>query len=402
MAQSGESGDRIIVVDDDPHMCDFVREVAQDIGYAVQIPDGAPDIRASLANASPSAIFLDLLMPEIDGIEVIRLLAEHRSEAQIVLASGEGHQVLHTAKSLAEKRGLKVACALEKPIQLDDLEAILKRIRQPSDEVTESALEQGIVGNEMLLNHQPKLALVEDEGWRVDSLEALVRWRHPQFGILPPAKFIGIAEESNLILNLTDYVIDTVLEQLAQWRARDVAVPVAVNLSARFIDDLDLPDRLAQTTRGHGVDPAMVILEITESGAMADVTRAMDVLSRLRLKGFKLSIDDFGTGYSSLVQLYRMPFSELKIDREFVRGLPEDPESATIVKGIVELAHALDLKVCVEGVETEAALSLLREYGCDLFQGYYFYPPLPKDDVSRLLAERTAVGQRAAHRLNTL
>jgi EAL domain-containing protein (putative c-di-GMP-specific phosphodiesterase class I) len=381
-------GDRIIVLDDDPLTCDFVKDVAQEAGFAVLVPGGAPELLSSLDSFQPDVIFLDLLMPNTDGIEVIRRLAEAGSEAQLLLASGEDYRVLNTAKSLAEARGLKVADVLEKPIRLHCLESSLRRIRAAGQEITEGALERGIADRQLVMSYQPKLRIDDSGQLRIESLEALVRWQHPDLGVLLPDRFIGLAEKSLLMLDLTDYVIETVLRQQAEWHRAGAAIPVAVNLSARFIDDLDLPDRLAATAKRHGIDPRMVILEITESGAMSDVTRAMDVLSRLRLKGFNLSIDDFGTGYSSMVQLYRMPFSELKIDREFVTGLPDDRESATIVKGIVDLAHALDLQVCVEGVETESALSLLRQYRCDLYQGFYFYPPLQQDDVEALLHAR--------------
>jgi len=383
-----QDSNRIIVLDDDPLICDLVAEVAQELGFASLIPSDGADFLARLDEFSPNLIFLDLQMPGMDGIEVIRRLAERGIDAQILLASGEGHQILHTAKSLAEKRGLKLAGTLQKPFLLEGLESQLRRIRDTARSITESELERGIADNQMIMSYQPKLTVDVSGQTRIHSLEALVRWQHPDLGVLSPERFIGLAERSLLILELTDHVIEYVLRQQAAWREHGVNLPVAINLSARFIDDLDLPDRLADTARQHGVDPQLLILEITESGAMNDVTRAMDVLSRLRLKGFNLSIDDFGTGYSSLVQLYRMPFSELKIDREFVKGLPDDRESATIVKGIVDLAHALDLKVCVEGVETATALSLLREYGCDLYQGYYFYPPLRPDDVARLLRKR--------------
>jgi len=382
--------DRLLILDDDPEMCDFVKDVAQDLGFAVIVPSLSADLRQSLASFQPSVIFLDLLMPEMDGVEVIRRLGEEGSTAQIVLASGQDRQILQTAKRLAEKRGLKVANSLRKPIQLRDLETTLQQVRSAGTELDEAALAHAIAAGELIVQYQPKAVMQGESAWRVHSLEALVRWEHPDFGLLAPDSFIQLAERSNLIVGLTDYVIEAVLKQLGAWRQRRLDVPVAVNLSARFIDDLDLPNRLVRVLAEHGIDPGLIILEITESSAMADVSRAMDVLTRLRLKGFKLSVDDFGTGYSSLIQLYRMPFSELKIDREFVRGLPDDPESATIVRGIVSLAHALELTVCVEGVETQAAFALLQDYECDLFQGYHFSPPLPSAEATRLVEARRA------------
>lgn len=382
--------DRLLILDDDPDICDFVKDVAQELGFCVIVPSLAADLPGNLTSFEPSAIFLDLMMPEMDGIEVIRRLGDEGSEAQIVLASGQDRQVLQTAKRLAEKRGLKVVAALRKPVQLHDLKVALKSIRSTQAQIDQAALARALGAKELIVQYQPKVVMDAKASWRVHSLEALVRWEHPDFGLLGPDNFIQLAEQTNLIVDLTDYVIEAVLKQLKSWRERRLAVPVAINLSAHFIDDLELPDRLTRILAQHEIDPGLIILEITESGAMADVARAMDVLTRFRLKGFQLSVDDFGTGYSSLIQLYRMPFSELKIDREFVRGLPDDPESAAIVKGVTQLAHALDLKVCVEGVETEAAFSLLQDYDCDLFQGYHFSPALSTAKVTELLETQMA------------
>lgn len=379
---------RLLILDDDPDICDFIRDVAQELGYAVLAPGHSSEFLPSLISFKPNAIFLDLRMPGMDGVEVIRALGDEGTDAQLVLATGEDRQILQTARLLAEQRGLKVASAVRKPILLSDLQAILKGMRLVESEIDEVALAHAISNEELVVQYQPKVALQGNCAWRVDSLEALVRWQHPHLGLLAPDRFIQLAEQSTLIVDLTDYVIGAVMRQLGAWRERQAAVPVAVNLSARFIDDLDLPDRLTSVLAEHDIDPDMIILEITESGAMADVSRVMDVLTRLRLKGFRLSVDDFGTGYSSLIQLYRMPFSELKIDREFVRGLPDDQESAAIVKAVAGLAHALDLKVCVEGVETAAALALLQDYDCDLFQGYHFSPALPRAEVTSILEAR--------------
>ena len=389
--------DRLLVLDDDPGVCDLVKDVAQELGFSVVVPSAGSDLLSLLRSFQPSVIFLDLQMPGMDGIEVMRLLAEDSVDVQIILATGQHRQILNAARNLAQKRGLNVVNSLRKPVQLAELEAVLSGARSIASRIDEAALLHAISSQELVVNYQPKVSVDGWKQWRVDSLEALVRWEHPDLGLLSPNKFIQLAEQSNLIIELTDYVFAAVLKQLRAWRESHLEVPVAINLSPRFIDDLDLPDRMARDAAAHDIDPRLIILEITESSAMADVSRAMDVLTRLRLKGFSLSIDDFGTGYSSLIQLYRMPFSELKIDREFIYGLPDDSESATIVKAIVGLAHALELKVCVEGVESEAAFAILQEYGCDLHQGFHFSPALGSAEVTRLLnAKRSATpGQPA-------
>ncbi len=212
-----------------------------------------------------------------------------------------------------------------------------------------------------------------------------MRWDRPNQGLLPPDEFIPLAERTSLIDSLTDYVLHAALEQITQWRTNGRPVAVAVNLAPQLLSDLNLPDRLSDLLKRYGVDGSEVILEITESAAMTDVARTMDILTRLRLKGIELSMDDFGTGYSTLVELYRMPFSEMKIDKSFVIDVNRNKEAEVIVRSIVDLGHNLELKVCAEGVETEEAMDFLRAIKCDLAQGYFLSKPLPPSDAMALI-----------------
>ncbi len=380
------NSDRLLVVDDDPDLCDFIKDVAEGLGYQVISSSTAAGVFSGLRTFAPNVLFLDLRMPEIDGVEVIRRLGEQHCGAQIVLASGEDPRVLNSARQLAESHGLRVATTLQKPIPLDRLEAILNKLRASAPPITDCDLVRGMAAGELMVHYQPKVVMGENHDWRVDSVEALVRWNHPHLGLLAPDMFVPLAEQSELIWDMTEHVLACVLANIKDWRLNGTVVPVAVNLSPRLLDDLEVPDRLASQVATSGVAGSDVIFEITETSAMADVGRAMDVLTRLRLKGFKLSVDDFGTGFSSLIHLYRMPFSELKIDKEFVCGLPGDQESATIVKALINLGHDLGLQVCVEGVETQGALAHLQACHSDLYQGYHFSPPLPGYDFQQLIS----------------
>lgn len=182
-----------------------------------------------------------------------------------------------------------------------------------------------------------------------------------------------------------DFVLGAALAQVGRWRDDGLTLTVAINFPPQLLTDLTFPDRLADQLREYGVDASQVILEITESGAMADTANTMDILTRLRLKGVKLSMDDFGTGYSSLVELYRMPFSELKIDKSFVMNVTEDHEAEAIVRSVVALGHNLGLEVCAEGVESKAAMDLLRAIHCDKAQGYYISEPKPVEEMTQWL-----------------
>jgi len=210
-----------------------------------------------------------------------------------------------------------------------------------------------------------------------------------------PDAFLPVAEAGGLMIRLTDYVVDMALRRMKLWQASGYDIPVAVNLPAEFFDDRDLPDRLASLAREHAIQPNRVTLEVTESSAMADVTQAMEVFTRLRLKGFELAIDDFGSGYSSLSQLHRMPFSELKIDKEFVQDLATSRDSQSIVRSLVWLARGLELKICAEGVEDLRTVEFLRNLGCERAQGYYFSKALPSQElIARLSARQEGSGAR--------
>ncbi len=376
---------RLLVIDDEPAICDFVKEVAEENGFDVATANDFNQFRAAYRSLNPSGIVLDLLMPEVDGIELLRFLAKEECQAHILLMSGLDQKVLHTASQLGTTHGLKMLDALQKPILVEELERALNKARGEEQAITERALAEAISNEELILHYQPKVKLDSGCAWIVDSVEALVRWNRPGHGLVPPDEFIPLAERTGLIDSLTDYVLHAALKQITQWRSNGSSVAVAINLAPQLLSDLNLPDRLSDLLREYGVDGSALILEITESAAMTDVVRTMDILTRLRLKGFELSMDDFGTGYSSLVHLFRMPFSELKIDKSFVIDVNRDKEAEVIVRSTVDLAHNLGLKVCAEGVETEEAMDFLRSIECDLAQGYYLSKPLPPSDVMTLI-----------------
>jgi EAL domain-containing protein (putative c-di-GMP-specific phosphodiesterase class I) len=215
----------------------------------------------------------------------------------------------------------------------------------------------------------------------VVGFEALARWQHPREGLLGPARFITLAESTGRIDALTDVLMDDGLGEIRRWAESGRKFSLAFNLSPVMLADRELADRIQRKVAGAGVDPAQIIFEVTESGAMADPSKTMEVLTRLRLKGFELSIDDFGTGYSSLVKLYDLPFSELKIDRSFVRDIERREDAKVIVQTLIDLAHNLSLKACAEGVETEAEWRLLVQYGCDRVQGFFVARPMPATEI---------------------
>ncbi|MGJ7459031.1 putative bifunctional diguanylate cyclase/phosphodiesterase [Halomonas sp. RA08-2] len=238
---------------------------------------------------------------------------------------------------------------------------------------------QGAARNgELTLVYQPQLETLSGQ---LVSVEALMRWRHPELGFVPPDEFIVLAERSGLIHGMTAWMLETVCAQLAAWEAEGMALAVAVNLSAQDINDPGLPVRIADCLALHELAPSRLRLEITESAIMQDPEHAREQLNRLRETGLRIAVDDFGTGYSSLAQLKRLPVQELKIDKSFILRLDECPDDEIIVRSTIELAHNLGLEVVAEGVETSASRALLEALSCDLLQGYLFSRPLPPNDL---------------------
>ncbi|HWR46463.1 MAG TPA: bifunctional diguanylate cyclase/phosphodiesterase, partial [Pseudonocardiaceae bacterium] len=237
------------------------------------------------------------------------------------------------------------------------------------------------------VHFQPQLALSTR---RVIGVEALVRWRHSEFGMLDPAEFVTLVETTGLIDPLTDYVLDRSLAQCRSWLDRGLSLSVAVNLSVRNLADTGFPRRVTDALTRHRVPPALLGFELTESAVMSDPARALPVLRELHELGLRIAVDDFGTGYSSLAYLRRLPVDEVKIDKSFVLGLASDLGDLAVVRAIVDLGHSLGLIVVAEGVEQDATRDQLVEMGCDVAQGFLISRPLGADRFDAWLAARTA------------
>ena len=241
-----------------------------------------------------------------------------------------------------------------------------------------------------MLHYPPKVGLDSGE---ISGFEALLRWQHPERGLVPPLEFISILEETGLIVPVGEWVVRSVCGQLRQWQREGVPLrPVAVNLSARQFREADLDIVIARIVSQSGIDPGLLEFELTESMLMSDPEAAVRTLQRMKTWGVRLSVDDFGTGYSSLAYLKRFPLDALKIDRAFIRDITTDPDDAAITLAIIGLAHSMKLTVVAEGVETEAQLAYLRARGCDEMQGYYFARPMPPAECARALAEGRRLG----------
>jgi diguanylate cyclase (GGDEF)-like protein len=253
-------------------------------------------------------------------------------------------------------------------------------------------LEQAMADGQISVVFQP---IIDARTSDIVSVETLVRWAHPRFGAIPPDDFIHLAEQIGRIGPLTDHVLDLALARCRRWLDQDIALSVAVNLSARCLTEPDLVERVQRALRRHGVPGELLILELTEGSVVDDSVRSSNVLAELHALGLRLSMDDFGTGYSSLSQLRQLPIDEVKIDKSFVLGMSTSQGESFIARSIIELAHNLGLRVVAEGVEDELTRKLLTEMGCDKLQGFLVSRPLPDERLESWLLARTGVRSAA-------
>ena len=249
----------------------------------------------------------------------------------------------------------------------------------------ETSLRQAIDNKEFITYYQPVVNLASN---RIVGLEALVRWQHPQLGVLPPSEFLGLAEDTGLILDISESVMRSACYQTREWQLRGLSgLRIAVNISARQFQQKDLIDKVIHALGESRLDPSCLELELTETSIMENPESAARILTEIRKLGVRIAVDDFGTGYSSLSYLKRLPIDTLKLDRSFVNGAPADPDDAALVMAIVTLAHNLRLRVVAEGIETEEQLNFLRLLRCDEGQGYLFSRPQPADVLEQALFE---------------
>jgi diguanylate cyclase (GGDEF)-like protein len=329
---------------------------------------GAVSAAEKIRAALEPDLFIDGLPVQVDASIGIALYPQHGEDVDTLLQHAD--VAMYEAKRTHSGHEIySVQHDPYNPVRL----AMVGQLRK--------ALEDG----QVVLHYQPKVDL---ESGRVVGAEALVRWQHPDRGLIPPADFVPMAERTGLIRPLSRYVLDHALAQCSEWREAGLDLKISVNLSARNLLDPSLPDDVKKLLTKWSIPEELLELEITESTIMIDPQRAMEVLARLNAMGIGLSIDDFGTGYSSLVYLKELPVHELKIDRTFVARMASNRGDAFIVRSTIDLAHNLQLKVVAEGVEDEDTLNELAKLGCNIAQGFHLSRPLPPAEFASWLSAR--------------
>jgi EAL domain-containing protein (putative c-di-GMP-specific phosphodiesterase class I)/CheY-like chemotaxis protein len=385
---------RILVIDDEPDVGKLVCAAAKAMGLHCAATTDASIFLKELTS-DITLILLDLMMPGMDGVELLRQLAQQECKACIILMSGVGSRVLETAEQLAQTLGLSIVGHLNKPFRLKELQNMLAGSitlsalpatgAKPHAIIPDEDLRNAIEKNEFVLHYQPQIDIATGN---VIGVEALVRWQHPERGLIFPDDFISRLEALGLIDQLGWIVINRGLSDAGRLAEIIGTAPkLSLNVSVLSLRNLKFPDDFISLVEQHHISAANLTIEITETGLIKELSQTLDVLTRLRMKQVQLSIDDFGTGYAMMQQLRNIPATELKIDKSFVQNINLHERDRVMVQKTIEIGHELGMKVIGEGVETQEQFDFLRTNHCDAVQGYLFSRPLPVKDLLNWLRE---------------
>jgi EAL domain-containing protein (putative c-di-GMP-specific phosphodiesterase class I) len=378
----------VLIVDDSGAQRRFAAALCRELGIAAvrEAGNGQEALAILDALASPPALLIiDLEMPTMDGLELLGALRERGVSAPIVIASSRERALVHSVQGLGGALGLRILGAVQKPLTLAGLASLLSsdagtavQPERPGDvePVDPETLRSALDGFEITVHYQPQVEI--DTGY-VRGVEALARWTSPALGVVSPERFVRTAEQHGMVHQLTLQVLNQALLQAAAWSGEGLELRVAVNLSPVLLNRAQLVEEISELQQCHGVPPDRIVLEVTESTLLGELAVALGVLTRLRLRGFRLSLDDYGTGFSSMQQLARIPFTELKIDRSFVHGAHDRESLRVILRSALDLAGKLGIETVAEGLETMPDWRLLREYGCTLAQGWLLAKAMPAE-----------------------
>lgn len=384
---------RIMLVDDDSGILVLLSRILEKMGYRKLVTFNSGQLALEYLKTNKDNIDIimsDLNMPEMSGVKLLRHISEQNYSGGIILVSAEDERVLETAKYLAKALSLNILGYLSKPLNKEVLQLLLLKYSQQDIEISnsfeetisEKELRSGIDEDRLLMAFQPKISLATNQ---IEGVEALARWNHHTRGLLYPYTFIPLAESCHLIHELTFDVYRKSLSQLKIWMESDYSLKMSINISVNSFSKEGCADFLIKTAEEYNIEPALIILEITENQIMENSLDCVEVLMQLRMQNFGLSIDDFGTGHSSMAQLKNIPFTELKIDRSFVDGADENSSSRSIIESSVDLAKKLKMKTVAEGVETKEEMALVKALGCDQVQGYFVAKPMFGHDLEKFI-----------------
>ncbi|TVU90749.1 EAL domain-containing response regulator [Vreelandella titanicae] len=375
-----------LIIDDDPDVRLLGKTLLSQHGYEVLTAGSLGELVRQPALLNAELILLDFGLGEFTGLDILDYLYDLRIKASILFISSCSQETAALAITAGKTMGFHMLGFLAKAKLFTDLASFLEPLKKAPKAPTSDELARAIQDNQLFLAYQPQIDLQNNH---VIGAEALVRWQDPQRGVLYPDSFIPLAEQSNQMVSLTWYVIELALQQQAQWQAQGWHLNISINIPAAFIQAEGVLEAFDQLTQRHHAVLSKITLELTETAGVECLGYANYVLKALRQRGCQLALDDFGTGHSSLTQLYRLPFSELKIDRSFVSLIDQDKEALVITASIIDLGKRLGLTVVAEGIETAAQHALLAEAGCPVGQGYFLSRPLTAGAFNAWMCERS-------------
>jgi EAL domain-containing protein (putative c-di-GMP-specific phosphodiesterase class I) len=374
--------DLLLIFDCDPESLAILRSIADRLGCDRVECNSASTLNDILAVQTPTMAVMAVDGAGFNGLAALQALCESNMRPAIFLVGSTAPRVLASARRAAEAKGLKVIGFSARPLEVLAVEAVLCAHMTSAPPIGRAELEMALAGGELTLLYQPKLLLLP-AGVTVQGVEALVRWQHPRLGGLRPAHFLGAIAQHGLMTALTDFVMTEAIRQAGQWRRQGMALETVINLAPVLVRDRDFPRRLAWLLQEHDVPAAQVMFDITEPCLHEDRNLVLEVFTSLRILGVGLSLDNFGIGQSSLTELYRMPYSEIKVDQSLLIDGSKDVDAQRIVRAIVELAHALRMTACAQGVETLAMAEFARAAGFDSAQGHFYCAPVDAAHMAR-------------------
>jgi len=379
-----DANDLLLILDKDPKSLAVLRTVAERLGCDHVEADSADGLQDILSSRRPTIAVLAVDGLDVDGLAMLRLLAREVVQPATLLIGAVHARVLAGARRAAESQGLRVIGVATRPLDPVAVEQLLMPYLAGAPPISLGELECALTEHELVLEYLPKID-IRAAVPKMQGVEALVRWQHPRRGLLYPRHFLAAIEDHELMVRLTDFVLTEAVRQASLWRAQGLPLEMVVNLSPKLVTDREFPERVAVLLRENEVPAQQLVLDVTEASSLDARDLMLDVFTRLRILGVGLTLDNFGTGVSSLTELYRMPFSEIKVDQALIADVAREREAMLIVQAIVNLAHTLELEVCAAGVETRDMLGFVQSNGFDTAQGRFFSGPVKPAEIERLV-----------------
>lgn len=345
-------------------------------GHDVDTAESLDELELDPDRLNVDLVILDYRLGRSTGLDVIRLLMTRSALPQVILLSAADRSSVLGAVEFGRSCGIKMLGVLEKPLDANALLRVVNQLQSSFQTISSGDIREAMNSSHFLLAYQPKLCL---ETGRLTGVEALARWHDPELGLVAPDRFITTAEKDGQIIPLTWQLIELALVQQSRWRQSGIHLNMAINLSPAVLETSDFIPQLMRRLAAYAVSPESITLELTETHGIRDMDKTIITLKHLRDQGFTIAIDDFGTGNASMLQLYRLPFNQLKIDRAFVTDCVGDDRAQSIILMVVDLASRLGLSVIAEGIETLEQAHHLKQVGCDSGQGYFFSRPMYTD-----------------------